>query len=462
MNVVATFTGLFALIQLLRRKPAAEVFLSVYLFALFAMPGWCRFTVPMVPKMTFHETAILPIAVVFFLRHRKLWSWSLGDMLVIGFVVLVTVSEYTNAGYKEAQNLGFGYLSSAALPYMLAKGLVEPLGLRVKFLRRIVVLLAFVTLAFAYEARMWVNPYRYFTDVFFPGTAWITTARYGLARAAGPFAHCIFAGAVFLIGLRLQIWLQNSNSWEKYFPKFHPFGLTKARIYTGILFIGLALTLARGPQIGAVLATIIAVVGAGRNPARRALILLVAVVAIGIPVAIQSYQYAAVGREKAKTVSQESAAYRKELMDKYVDIAEHHALLGWGRTQWPKVSGMPSIDNHYLLLALMHGLGAPIIFLGLLIATTVRLLRNGFAHAPLKPSGSSLSFTLAGIVIGSTFTYFTVYLGENALPILFLILGYAEGYLLAGGDATLKRKPQAGSQLAASAPAKPRFAVVMA
>lgn len=461
MNVVATFTGIFALIQLLRRKSAAEVFLGVYLFSVFFLPSWCRFSVPMVPKMTFHETAILPIAAVFLWKHRKLWKWSLTDALIIGFVVLVTVSEYFNAGYKEAQNLGFGYISTGALPYMLAKGLIEPLGLRVKFLRRIVVLLAFVTLTFAYEFRFHVNPYRYFTDVFFPGTGWITTARYGFARAAGPYAHCILAGAVFLIGLRLQAWLEKSNNWERYFPKFHPFGLTKARIYTIILLLGLAMTLARGPQIGAVLATLIAVVGAGRNPWRRATILAVAVVVIGIPVAIQSYQYAAVGRDKAKTDSQESAAYRKELVDKYVDVAEQHAALGWGRLGWPKVSGMPSIDNYYLLLALMHGLGAPLLFALMLITSTVRLLRNGFANAPLKPLGSSLSFTLAGIMIGLAFTYFTVYLGESAFPILFLTLGFAEGYLVAGGDRTLRLAEQ-GTQLAAAAHKKTRFAVVMA
>jgi len=225
------------------------------------------------------------------------------------------------------------------------------------------------------------------------------------------------------------------------------------------MFLGLLLTLARGPQIGAVLATIIAAVGAGRNPVKRATILLVAVVVIGVPAAIQSYQYAAVGRAKAQTDSQESAAYRKELIDKYIDIAETHALLGWGRTQWPKVSGMPSIDNHYLLLALMHGLLAPLLFVGLLVTSTVRLLRNGFRHAPLKPLGSSLSFTLAGIMIGSLFTFLTVYLGENALPILFLTIGFAEGYLVAGGDATMKAKQVVA---AVHAKTKPRFAVVMA
>ena len=88
-------------------------------------------------------------------------------------------------------------------------------------------------------------------------------------------------------------------------------------------------------------------------------------------------------------------------------------------------------------------------------------MRNGFANAPLKPLGSSLSFTLAGIMIGLAFTYFTVYLGESAFPILFLTLGFAEGYLVAGGDRTLRMAVQ-GTQLAAAAHKRTRFAVVMA
>jgi hypothetical protein len=340
--------------------------------------------------------------------------------------------------------------------------MIEPLHLRVKFVRRIVVLLSFVTAAFAYEFRFWVDPYRYFTDVFFPGTAWITTVRYGCARAAGPYAHCILAGAVFLIGFRLQVWLEKNGYWEKYFKKFRPFGMTKARIYTVVLLLGLGMTLARGPQIGAVLASLIAFVGSGRNPWRRAMVLLAGALTIGLPMAIQAYQYAAVGRDKAKSVSQESAAYRKELIDKYVAIAGEHAALGWGRLGWPKVSGMPSIDNYYLLLALMHGIVAMSLFIAILACTMVRLLRNGFANSPQKPFGSSLSFTLAGIFLGLLFTFFTVYLGESALPILFLTVGFAEGYLVAGGDGA-PRVSIDGEQIGlVHAPARRRFEVVMA
>jgi len=462
LTFVATLTGIFALIQLLRKKPVADVFLSVYLFAVFVMPGWCHLFVPHIPKMTFHETAILPVAFFFFLKHRKDWKWSITDLLVFGFVALLTISEYLNAGYAEAQNLGFAYIAQGALPYILAKGLIEPQGLRIKFVKRIVVLLSCLILPFAYEFRFGYNPYRFVTDPFFPGAAWVTTARYGFARAAGPYAHCILAGAVFLIGFRLQVWLEKSGHWEKYFRKFRPFGMTKARVLTVLVLCGLAMTLARGPQIGAVLATVIAAIGAGRNPVRRAMVVVAITVTLGVPLAIQSYQYAAVGRDKAKTASQESAAYRKELLDKYMDIAEQRAPLGWGRNGWPKVGGMPSIDNYYLLLTLMHGLPASMLFIAIQVSLMVRLLKNGFACAPMKPIGSSLSFTLGGVYLGLLFTFFTVYLGENVVPIFFLITGFAEGYLIVGGDRSVGHAAGDITRLrAVSAPVAPRFAVVM-
>ena len=461
LNIVATFTGIWALYLLLRKRSVSEVFLSVYLLTVFAFPGWCRWTVPHIPKMTFHETAILPIAVYFFIRHRKEWRWSFADILVYGWVILMTVSEYTNAGYNEAQNLGFGYFAQAALPYTLTKGLIEPQGLRIPFLKRIVGILAWVVLAFVYEFRFRVNPYRYVTEIFFPGTAWITTARYGFARTAGPFAHCILAGAVFLIGVRVQMWLSKGGHWEKYFGSFRPFGWTKARIITIVMVMGLVMTLARGPQIGAVLATVIAAIGWGRNPAKRALVVLAISATIGIPMAIQTYQYAAVGRAHAKTESQESAAYRKELLDQYYDIAEQHVTLGWGRNGWPKVSGMPSIDNYYLLLALMHGFIASGIFILIQVSGMIRLLRNGFETAKKGKVHNPFSYTLAGIYLGLLFTFVTVFFGENTIPVFFVFTGFVEGYLIAGGDASSSTGLANERQLVQE-PAPPRFAVVMA
>ena len=438
MSILAILPGLFAIVWIARRS-TRQAYLDVYLFSLFLLPGWCRFIAPGTPDPTLYEAAILPIAAVAIVPLLRRWKFSLVDLLVFAFAAQIGYSEYANAGYKEAQNLLFDMIAAGVLPYMLAKGFTTTTADRVRFAKRIVWSLAILTVFFTFEFRFGSNPYRLVFDRFFPGQGdgWVTTFRYGLARTAGPFGHAILAGIVFLVGLHLQRWLEKSGYWEQNFAKLKLPGLTKSRALTITLFLGIAMTMVRGPQIGAVLAAAVCAIGSGPNPRQRARWVLLAILAVGIPAATVGYQYACVGRQAATTASQESAAYRKDLIDKYVDIAKERSLLGWGRNGWPKVPGMSSIDNYYLLLSLMHGVTATAL-LGLLIITLItKLLRNGIQTGQLKPTGSSLSFRLAGIYAGFAFAILTVYMGDNVIPVFFTLTGFAESYLQSGGDRTL-------------------------
>jgi len=204
------------------------------------------------------------------------------------------------------------------------------------------------------------------------------------------------------------------------------------------MIAGLALTLARGPQIGAVLAWIVTRMGRGPHPRRRFLLGLSVLAIVGIPVFLWFLSYVSAGRAGAVSAAQETAAYRKELVDKYVQIACDHAVLGWGRNGWPKVSGMPSIDNYYLLLALMHGVIATALLVSILLSLMIRLCMNGIRYAPIPKQGGSLSFTLFGMFAGIAFSIATVYLGDSLVPIFFTIVGFSEGYLQAGGDRTAR------------------------
>jgi hypothetical protein len=460
MNIVAIIPGILAAIWMLRRD-YREAYIDIYLFSLFLLPGWCRFVAPALPDPTFNEAALLPIIAVFLVRGLRGWRVSATDAMVFGFALLVGYSENTNAGFKEAQNLMFDMLAAGVLPYIAAKGIINTQALRVRFVKRVVWLLGIVTVFFVYEWRFAYNPFRLIFDRFFPGQGdgWVTTFRYGFARTAGPYGHAILAGIVIMVGFRLQRWLENSGLWEQRFRRFHPGPWSKARLLTVAMLAGLVMTMVRGPQIGAVIASVVSLIGAARNPRRRARWVAAAVVLIGIPAGIVSYTYASVGRAAAKTASQESAAYRKELIDKYVDIAEQHAALGWGRNGWPKVPGMPSIDNYYLLLSLMHGVIATGLLLTILVTLFWRLLRNGLKWGPLQPRGSSLSFCLSGIFAGFTFSILTVYMGDNVIPIFFTLVGFAEGYLQAGGDQQATSAAVAGTPKAAE-PVPARFPVV--
>lgn len=441
MGGIVLIPGFFA-VWYLFRKSHREAFLYVYMTSLLALPGWCRWVLPGVPDPTFHEMAILPIAGAYLLNGRKTWKFSVLDIPVFALLLVMGYSEYHNAGYREAQNLTFDMICAGLLPYILAKGIIQPNGLTVQFVRRFVWSLALVSVTVLYEFKFAYNPYRLVLDHFFPGqgAGWVTTFRYGLPRVAGPFGHAILAGLVFMIAVLLQLWLKDCRAWEPYFR--HAFlNLKKPLVLTLAVLGTLAITFTRGPQIGAVIAYTVRWIGSDGQPRKRAKVVLLSTILIGVPVAIWFLSYISIAPAAAMTESQQTAAYRKQLFEKYEQIAVQHSALGWGRNGWPKVPGMPSIDNYYLLLSLMHGLGATSLLIVIIVALIVRLYRNGVQYAPICPRGQSLSFTLMGIYSGLAFTIATVYLGDNLIPIFFMLTGFAEGYLLDGGDRTLSKDP---------------------
>lgn len=448
MGAIVAIPAIVALAVSLRRGPE-WAFLAVYLPVLLILPDYYRWVLPGLPDPTFNQAAILPIAAVAAARYGKQWRWSFCDLLVAGFAVMVGYSEFANAGYAEAQNLMFDMLASLLLPYFCAKLLVEPFGLRVACARRIVLLLFALSVIGIYEFRFGKTPFRMALDGFFPdqGTGWVTTFRWGLARVAGPYGHAILAGAILIVGYRLQRWLEWSGAWS-----------ARGRLITLGLIAGIVMTLVRGPWIGGVAGAVLTGIGLARNRKAAAGAVLAIFLLVGVPAAVALYSWASVGRANAKTTSQETAAYRKELIDKYVDIALARSTLGWGRNTWPKVPGMPSIDNYYLLLALMHGLVA----LGLLVAIFLwmmaRLVRHGLSIPPgVLPRGGSLAFTFFGIYAAIAVTIATVYMGNQLVPLFALLTGWAEGFLVYTGDA-----PRTAFAFQAAAPAMPfRFARVV-
>lgn len=434
MAVIALLPAVLALVVAFSRSPGVAL-LDVYLPVLLLLPEYYRLILPGIPDPGFGHAAILPIALASMFRGIH-WRFTVTDLLVFGFCVSVSISEYLNSGYKDAQNLIFDVLCWMLLPYVLAKGLIEAESLRRRFARRFVILLFWLSLISVYEFRFGATPFRQILDPFFPGqgSEWVTTFRYGLARIAGPYGHAILAGMILIVGYRLQKWLDWSEAWE---PRFAAFPLPKSKVITLGLLGGIVMTLVRGPWLAGMIAGAVAFTGRTKNPRSTLRILTVAAVLTGIPAVVAFRAYVSVGRAGATSDSQETAAYRKELIDKYVDVALKRSVWGWGRNTWPRVEGMPSIDNHYLLLALMHGLIALGFFAAVLVCTPVRLILRGLRDAPERPPGSSLAFTLASIYVVIAVSAATVYLANQVYAVLFLITGWSDAYLLTATAAEL-------------------------
>jgi len=413
------------------KHSAQAAFLLVYLPTLLLLPEYYRLDLPGVPSPTFSQAAAVGTAVVFFARGAPGYQFSVTDLLVFGFIFCASVSEFLAGGYWDAQNLAWNLSTWIGLPYLFAKSLIEPFNLRIRFAKTIVLLLAAVAVISVYEFRFDATPWRMILDAFFPwgGRSWVTTFRWGFARTAGPYGHAILAGILMVVAFRLQRWLEMSQAWA-YKPRIAPWlPIGQARLLTLILVAGVIMTMVRGPWIAAVLAAVLVAIGRSRHLGLAIAGTAVGGLVIGIPLAGFFYNYVSVGREGALTVAQESAAYRWELLSEYGGIATEKFWFGWGLTNWPKVPGMESIDNYYLLLLLMHGALGLGLFVIILISMLVRLLLRGLRESLLSPAGSFLSFTLASIYVIYIISVGTVYLGLQAVPMLFLITGWAEAYL---------------------------------
>lgn len=429
-EAIALLPALMAGWAVLRRSPA-WAFVNVYLTALVLLPDYYYWNAPGLPDPSFVQAAVLPVALVFLLRHGRDWRWSATDALVAVFAFAVALSEYRNAGYKEAQNLVFDCVAGILLPYLLAKGLIEPHGLRALVARRLVLLFFAVACLSVYEFRFGLNPYRMLFDPFFAGQGrgWVVTIRWGFGRIAGPYGHAILAGIMLMAGYRLARWAQWSGVWPPLprWLRWQPLS-SGAILSLGVLG-GLLMTLCRGPWLGAVAAALLTAIGRARNRWRALGVAAALVVCVAIPAALAFRAYVAVGRDGAESATQETAAYRFELLTSYLSIVAEKPLLGWGRNTWPKVPGQPSIDNHYLLLLLMHGTAATGALLALFAWVGGRLFLRGMREPRTGPPGSSLPFTLLGILAGFAVAITTVFMGNNTQPLLFVLFGWAEGLL---------------------------------
>ena len=413
-----------------------EAFMAVYLPVLLCLPNYYRIITPGLPDPTFAQAVAIALFIVAMMRGGFTgYRFSHLDIVVGIYAFCVFNSELQASGYSDAQNLLFEMLFSVLVPYIMAKSYVEPGGLRFEFAKKIVWCLALVSMINLYETRFGSNPWQLVLGRFFPGQGegWLTTFRFGLARTAGPYAHALLAGIMMLVGFRLQRWLQFSAAWPDKLPQWSWLPIKFPQLMTLILTGGFFITFAKGSWLAGFLAGFLVAVGRMKNRMLALMTVLGFVVFVLIPGVIAFIDYASVGRENAKDDNQETAAYRYELVVEYLDIAKEKSMWGWGLTKWPKVPGMPSIDNYYLLLYLMHGQIALTCFLYLLAGSVVRLLVHSIRSPPPPRSGASLAFTLASIFLGYMVAIGTVYMGEQTVPMLFMMLGWSESYMKSGG-----------------------------
>lgn len=416
-------------IFLIFKVSVEAAFYRVYLPALLLLPdsyiwGW--------PPLNFHQYAIVPIGfVLFWWCLSGKWRASLTDVVVLAFVIWVVASQIHASGIADIGNHVITPLTLAVLPYMAGKLLIEQTGLRILVARRFAFFVFIDAILSAFEFRFGVNPFRAAFGPFFSSVdPWFTQVRYGYGRIAGPFGHAIFMGAIIAIALLLHRYIVHFNLWEERFKWFPNLQVNKRQVILWVLIAGSVMTLSRGPWIALVVGVMIASIGTARNRSLS----FKSVVLVLVVGSILSYSVgeAYVAGAKLGTPEEElaSAEYRTTLWANYWPIATERSLWGWGSADWPKLQGMASIDNFYLVVALMYGVTGLVLFVLMLAFPILQLVRVGMRDADMSDDLRALVFTMGAVILGIGVAVATVFLGGQLFPLLFLFLGWSDACLV--------------------------------
>ena len=323
------------------------------------------------------------------------------------------------------------------VPYMAGKLLVERPGMRVETVRRIAVLMAVASVFAMPEFLLKWNLYIHFWSHFFPGQWRIPAERNGFGRVAGPYEWRETAGMVLLMGLLWALWLQHCKTKSLKAIGYVNRPLKHGKVIILILVTTLYMTLSRGPWIGAIVALVIASIGRAKNTLRQAILVFGLGLVVGIPLYSMGKDYVS-GPPAAIGSEQQTAQYRKQMIDNYIPVAELGGALGWGNS-FPRVGGQESIDNEYLHIWLLQGYVGLTVLILVIVDGTASLVRAGIKAPSIQDR--HFVFTLLGTLLGIAFCVYTVWLADQSYEMFFLIIGWSQAL----NDRVIPDQPQPDS-----------------
>lgn len=425
MEFLTLIPGILCILALVRGK-TQDAFLNVFLPVLLLIPVDYYLTIRPIPPLNMVICTMIPLAVGMLLYDIRRWKLTRLDFWILLFFFTKGYTEYATGQTSAALLSYFTVITTGVIPYMAGKLLIEQNNIRIKFVTRFVSLL-FIGCPIAwYEYVRKSNFYQYFWSHFYPGqwSGWGTAIRWGFGRVAGPFSQSELAGMIYLTGFIFTIWLgyrRYKDRKDLLQPARSPLKHPKLVFY--VLGFTLLTTQARGPWLGTLLALSVAWIGLSKVPKRRAIIVLVLGVCVGIPGYFAARNYAA-GPRTDYGSEKETAQYRAQLIDNYLPIAQAGGAWGWGNMGYPHMGGQVSIDNEYLIIYLARGYVGLISFLLIIAETIYCLLKQGFRSKSMRDR--HFIFSLLAIFMGLSFTITTVFLGSQNFELFFLIVGWAQ------------------------------------
>ena len=419
---IVAIPGIAALLECYRRGPE-YAFLNVYLPVLLLLPehSW-----PISGQFTFVDVAIMPIAVFLLLQPNLKWRWSTIDFLVVGYVAITIIAEGMNKGYKlGSQNLALQEFVAIILPYVVAKQMFRHPQFAVDFAKRVALCLTIVAIVSVYEFRMGMDLFTRFFDGIFP-PIYTTSFRAGFMRAQGPYGHAITLGVMMVIGFRLARWLEWNGVWKE---RLRFLEMSKVRFCELSMIAGSIMALSVGPWLAAACGTLVISLCRARNRRRAMLSLLFLLALFGKPIYSKFMHYVTVDPNVAHASGdglQEDSAYRNMLIPIYTPVVEERPAWGWGRSGFPVIHNMWSIDNAYLYTALTFGLYALFFQVALFLWPPIRLIIFSLPFSRNDPKALA-AFSMIGIYVlnvvmggtaaggGAPWTLFLIVAGWNAV-----------------------------------------------
>lgn len=424
---------LLAAIYYVLRGERDRAFLNVYLPCTFLMPAYYACRIPHFPLKFSATTALLPIGLSLLFSPGLRYKFRRMDLWVVLFAISYGYSafrgepDWVASTYESVDTA----LLEMAVAYLVGRMLIEP-DLRTETAKRIVLYMVLLTPCILFEYRMAQNPWLMLAQrMGLIGVNWFVQFREGRARIAACYGHAILAGMIFLCAIALNFYLRQIYKRDKTGLGPWMSVLQKYQIPMLLLTLFLLLTRSRAP-IGCALLCLLIVQIPKFDNMRAAAVVVLIVIAVG-GAAVSSYldQYTS-GDTVGLTEEQSSAIYRRQLLEEYQPILDQGGWLGYGVFHHPKVSGLASIDNDYMLVQLSQGkLG---LYLFFLIAAESMWTTIGYAIRFHKRESLFLVFGLMGALFGLFLSLTTVYLGEQMTQVLFLLLGWSQSLRDTGSE----------------------------
>lgn len=416
MDKLVLIPLLLSFVMLARGKKPQDAFLIVFLPSLTLLPVYYDSKiVNNIPEIAFWSAALLPILGAWVVRGCPGYVFKKMDLVVLLYILVVFMAQWFNSDYKISQKILFNNTMAMLAPYVLIRAFVNDKATLFRFLKIATTLGAFVAVFNLYEMRMFTNIFDEALRRIWPHTVlWDTgfvMSRGGFKRAFGPFSHPIVAGYFYSLMAPLAFWCYSQGIYK-----------TKnlGRWIVGLNALGVIASISRAPIIGLVLGILIIAYGWSQH--KGTILTTVSILlSIGLMVSIPKFlTYASVTRATAETDAQQSVAYRKEMLEAYIDVVMKKPVVGWGRFGVPSVKGLKSIDNEYLGIALQSGLSSLFLYLVFLFGTLIALVKLG-QRSHFRDSRSRLAWCLIACWVSAIFSQGTVYSGGQTVHYLFML-----------------------------------------